>query len=255
VICKAYGALALWLLGFPEAAQRQSEQAIEMSQALSPNSQSVALHFAAMTLQLCRDHGRSRAHAEACAAIASEHGFPFWLAGSSAIGGWALAACGDAEAGINRLKQGIADWRATGSATYLTYYYGLLADSLLTKGETEEALHAVEEGLALVEITDERMVEGELQRLRGLVRQQTAASDPAKLKEAEADFRHALQIASRQEAKSLELRAAISLTQHQDRLGIKGDGRELLAQIMSEPVEASHSRDRRDAEMLLGETS
>jgi len=255
VICKAYGALALCLLGFPEAGQRQSEQAIEMSRALSPNSQSVALHFAAMVLQLCRDERRSREYTEACATIASEHGFPFWLAGSSAIGGWALAAGGDAQAGIDRLKQGIADWRATGSVTYLTYYYGLLADSLLAKGDANEALRAVEEALALVEITDERMVEAELHRLRGLIRHQLAASDSAKLKEAEADFRHALQIASRQEAKSLELRAALSLAQHQHRLRIRGDGRELLAQIVSELVECSESRDRSEASALLCETT
>ncbi|WP_425613734.1 serine/threonine-protein kinase PknK [Anatilimnocola sp. NA78] len=256
VICKAYGAVALWLLGFPEAAQRQSEQAIAMSQVLSPNSQSVALHFAAMVFHLCRDQDRARSYAEACAAIASEHGFPFWLAGSSVLGGWALAASGDAQAGIDRLKQGIADWRATGSATYLTNYYGLLAEALLARGEAEEAMGEVEKGLALVEITDERMVEAELHRLRGLARQQLArqqlaAGDPAKLKEAEADFRHARQIASRQEAISLELRAAVTLAQHQDQLGIRADGRELLARLLSEATEAATSRDGSDAALLL----
>lgn len=251
VICKAYGAVALALLGFPQAAQRQSEQAIAMSRTLSPNSQAVALHFAAMVRQLCRDEVHCREHAAACALIASEHGFPFWLAGSSVIGGWALAASGDAQSGIDHLKQGIADWRATGSVTYLTNYYSLLADALLVKGEPEAALRAVEEGLALVEITDERMVEAELHRLRGLVRQQLAGNDIAKLKEAEADFRHALQVAYQQEARALQLRAAISLTQHQDRLGIRGDGRELLARIVSEPLEPSYSRDRNDAAALL----
>lgn len=251
VICKAYGALAIWLLGYPEAAQKQSAEAIQMSQALSPNSQSVALHFAAMVLHLCRDERKSRRYAEACAAIAGEHGFPFWLAGSTVIGGWALAAGGDAQVGIDRLKQGIADWRATGSVTYLTYYFGLLADSLFAKGEPEEALRAIDEGLALVEITDERMVEAELHRLRGLVRQQLAGNDPAKLKEAEADFRHALQIASQQDAKSLELRAAISLAQHQDRFGIRSDGREILSRVVSELVEPSYSRDRNDAAAIL----
>ncbi len=250
VICKAYGAVALWLLGFPEAAQRQSEQAMEMSRVLSPNSQAVALHFAAMTAHLARDEVRCRKYAAACAAISSEHGFPFWLAGSLVLGGWALAVSGDVH-GVDRLKQGIADWRATGSVTYLTNYFCMLADALLVKGETEDALRTVEEGLALVEITDERMVEAELFRLRGLIRQQLAANDPTRLKEAEADFRHAMQIANRQAANSLELRAAMSLTQHQDRLGICGDGRELLARIVSEPVEPSYSRDRNDAAALL----
>lgn len=251
VICKAYGAIALWLLGYPEAARRQSEQAIAMSQGLSPNSQAVAYDFGAIVTQLCGDEATTRAYAEACAAISGEHGFRFWLAGSTVIGGWALSAGGDFPVGIDRLKQGIADWKATGSVTYMTYYYGLLADSLLVKGEVEAALRAIDEGLVLVEITDERMVEAELHRLRGLARQQLAGDDPAKLKEAEADFRHAIQIASRQEARSFELRSALNLAQHQDGLGIHGDGREILARLLSEPTEEADSRDRRTALALL----
>jgi predicted ATPase len=255
VICKAYGAVALWLLGFADAARAQSEQAIAMSQQLSPNSQSVALHFAAMVQHLCRDEAQARRLAEACAAIASEHGFPFWLAGSTIIGGWALAVSGDAHVGIDCLQRGMSDWRATGSATYLTYYQALLADAWLAKGEPEEALRAVEEGLALVEITDERMVEAELHRLRGQIRQQQAGSDSGKLKEAEADFRHALQVATAQEALSLALRAANALAQHQERLGARGDGHELLTQLLHDAGEAASERDRSEAAALLGVTS
>jgi predicted ATPase len=239
VICKAYGAIAIWLLGYPEAAQRQSEEAIAMSQELSPNSQAVAYHFAAMVLHLCRDANRSREYAEACAAISGEHGFPFWLAGCTVIGGWALAASGDVQAGLDRLKQGMAAWRATSSVTYLTYYHALHADALLAHGEAEAALRAVDDGLSLVEISDERMIEAELHRLRGVIRQQLAGGNEAKLKEAEADFRHAIRIAERQEAKSLELRAAISLADHQLRLGIRADGQEILTRVASESTERS----------------
>ena len=251
VICKAYGAIAIWLLGFPEAARRQSEEAITMSQGLSPNSQAVAFHFAAMVFHLCRDTQRSRECAEACAAISGEHGFPFWLAGSTVIGGWALALSGDMQAGLDRLKQGLAAWRATSSVTYLTYYHALHADALLAQGEAEGALRAVEEGLSLVEISDERMVEAELRRLRGSIRQQLAGDNAAKLKEAEADFRHAIQIARGQDAKSLELRAALSLAQHQFRLGVRADGRELLGRLVNALAENSDSRDRSDAVALL----
>ncbi|WP_254508371.1 serine/threonine-protein kinase [Anatilimnocola floriformis] len=252
VICKAYGAIALWLLGFPDAAQRQSEEAIAMSQDLSPNSQAVAYQFAAMVFHLCRNPQRSRECAEACAAISGEHGFSFWLAGSTVIGGWALAASGDLQVGLDRLKQGMTAWRATSSVTYLTYYHALHAEALLAQGEAESALRAVEDGLALVEISDERMIEAELHRLRGVIRQQLAGENEAKLKEAEADFRHAIQIARRQEARSLELRAVLSLAQHQQQLGVRGDGRELLAHIIEHFVEPVNSPDHAAAAALLG---
>ncbi|HEY8505236.1 MAG TPA: hypothetical protein VIL46_11685, partial [Gemmataceae bacterium] len=135
VICKSYGAVALWLLGYPEQAERQSDGAIAASRELSPSSQAVALHFAAMLHQLRRDGRRARACAEASSALAAEHGFSFWLAGGTVLGGWALAACGEAGDGTARLRQGLRDWVATGSLTYQTYYLGLLAEVLIGRGE------------------------------------------------------------------------------------------------------------------------
>src|SRR4029078_12258377 len=100
VICKAFGAVSLWLLGYPDAARRQSEQAIEMSRGLSANSRAVALHFAAMVSQLCGDTEQTRRYAGASIAISEEHGFSFWLAGGHVFCGWAEAASGDVEPGI-----------------------------------------------------------------------------------------------------------------------------------------------------------
>ncbi|MGE3779905.1 MAG: serine/threonine-protein kinase PknK [Pirellulaceae bacterium] len=213
VICKAYGAVALWLLGHPEAAQRQSDEAIEMSQGLSPTSQSVALHFAAMVFQLCGQSERALECANASALISSEHGFAFWLAGGTIIGGWALAACGYAEAGVARLRDGLIDWRATSSMTYMTYYLGLLADTLRVQGELEAAAQTLDEALTLVEHTDERMFAPELHRLRGEVRLQQGQGDAACRALARQDFEAALDLARRQEARALESRAAQSLAQ------------------------------------------
>src|SRR5262249_11422508 len=115
VICLAYGAVALWLAGQAEAAERQSSVALQMSREMSPSSQAVALHFAAMLQQMRRHGPRTGEYAEAAAAVAGEHGLRFWLAGSAVMGGWASAACGDAERGLARLRQGLRDWEATGS--------------------------------------------------------------------------------------------------------------------------------------------
>ena len=252
VICKAYGAVALWLLGFPEAAQWQSEQAVAMSRGLSPNSQTVALHFAATVYQLCRNKNRCRECAEACASISGEHGFPFWRAGGTIIGGWALAADGDPQPGVSRLRQGLEEWHAMGSVTYLTYFLGLLADSLRFQRDFQQGLLVLEDALDVVKRTDECMIESELHRLRGeLLMQRLEAGDSAARSLAEASFRQALTIARKQEARSLELRAAVSLTQFQDQLGLGSDGRESLIQAVNCFTEGFETPDLKDASALL----
>jgi predicted ATPase len=250
VICKAYGGVALWLLGFPESAQRQCEEAIAMSRGLSPNSQAVAWHFAGMVYQLAGDPPQALRCAEAAAAVSAEHGYRFWLAGGTIIGGWALAAGGDVNTGVSRLRQGLRDWRAIGSVTYITYFLGLLADALLRQGELEQSLEVVEEALALVLQTDERMVEAELLRLRGELR--LAGVDPPVYALAEADFRRALEIAARQQARFLELRAAMSLVRLQQRQGTDGDGVQVLAQAIDSFTEGTSTADVTQARALLG---
>jgi predicted ATPase len=250
VICKAYGGVALWLLGFPEAAQRQCEEAIAMSRGLSPNSQAVAWFFAGMVYQLAGDPQQALRCAEATAAVSAEHGYRFWLAGGTILGGWALAADGDVNTGVSRLRQGLRDWRAIGSVTYVTYFLGLLAEALLRQGELEQSLEVVEEALALVLQTDERMVEAEMLRLRGELR--LAASDAPDHALAEADFRRALEIAARQQARALELRAAMSLTRLQQRQGHAGDGLALLAAAYDSFREGLPTPDLADARTLLG---
>src|SRR5262249_32064398 len=88
VICRAFGAVALWLLGYPDQARRHSDDALAMSRDLSPTSQAVALHFAAMLHQLGRDGPGALGWARAAGALAAEHGFSFWRAGGEVLGGW-----------------------------------------------------------------------------------------------------------------------------------------------------------------------
>jgi len=214
VICKAYGAVALWLLGFPDAAQRQSEAAIAMSRHMSPTSRAVAYHFAAMTYQLCRDAARARECAEASMAISAEHGFSFWLAGGVIISGWALAASGETAEGIARLRQGLLDWQATNSVTYRTYFLGLFAEALGEAGQQDEAHRVLDEALALVTETSEAFHESELHRQRGeLFLREHGELASAAAKAAESSFRRALDLARAQGARSLESRAAASLAQ------------------------------------------
>ncbi len=241
IMCQSYGEVALWLLGYPEQALWQSEAAIRRSRGLSPSSQAIALHFAAMLHQLCRNGPRAKACAEASIAIAAEHGFSFWRAGGHVLYGWSLAACGQADQGIRLLRQGLHDWRATESVTYETYYLGLLADVLREQGQFEEGRRVVDEALVLARRTGEGLYEPELHRLRGEL------CLPDHGDEAEQCFRQALALARRQEAMFLELRAAMSLA----RLRKGSETEQILAEVYARFTEGLQTPDLQDAKLLL----
>lgn len=219
VACRAFGALALWLLGYPDQAVQVSREALRLSHELTqPSSQALALHFAAMVHQ-CRREGPAALNcADLALTIAAEHEHSFWEAGATVMRGWAVAECGDAEKGIALMRQGLESWQSTGSLTYRTYYLALLAEALGRNGAEEEALSLLDEALELVEKTSERLFEAELHRLRGelLILRSTDPSD-ADRREAVACYRTAHSIAGKQKARSLELRALIGLWKVSDR--------------------------------------
>jgi predicted ATPase/predicted Ser/Thr protein kinase len=245
VMCQAYGEVALWLLGYPEQARRQSEETIRRSRALSPSSQAIAMHFAGMVHQLCRDPSRTRECADTAMAIATEHGFSFWRAGGRVLRGWSLAELGEVDEGIRQLQQGLRDWRAIDSVTYETYYLGLLADILRKQGRFEEGRRVVEEALDLARRTGEGLYEAELHRLQGEL------CLPERVETAEACFRQAIAVAQRQEAKSLELRAATSLARLNQYRGGATDAQQLLADVYGRFTEGLQTADLQEAKLLL----
>jgi predicted ATPase len=249
VICKAYGAVALWLMGFSEQAQRQSDEAIRMSHSLSPSSQTVALHFAAMLHQLRRDSSGASACAGASCGIAGEHGFSFWLAGANVLSGWALAASGKAHDGLSVLQQGLRDWTATESVTYQTYYLGLLAEVLDVTGRVAEGCRVVDEALVLVQRTGEELFEAELHRRRGELLLKQGDRDAET--EAEACFQQALTVAREQQALGLELRAAVSAARLARSRNRGDEARTILDPVCHRITEGFDSADYRDAIAIL----
>jgi predicted ATPase/DNA-binding winged helix-turn-helix (wHTH) protein len=257
VACRAFGAVAQWLLGYPDQALRTSREATRDShQLLQPSSQALALHFAAMLHQLRREGREALACAELALAIAAEQGFSFWKAGATVLRGWALAECGETAQGIAVLREGLAAWQATASVTYRTYFLALLAELLRRDRRPAEALDLVGEALALAEPTGERIFEAELHRLRGeLLLHSTARkkAGPVARADAEVCFRKALEVARGQNAKSLELRAAMSfsrLLRAQDRCD---ESRALLETTLAWFTEGFDSADLREAKALLTE--
>jgi predicted ATPase len=146
--------------------------------------------------------------AEAAVALATEQGFSFWEAVGTILRGWARAMQGQGEAGMAQVRQGIAAFRATGAALAAPYLCTLLADVSDHLGYTADGLQALAEAHTLVERHEERWWEAEVARLRGVLLLKHPGIPQA---EAETWLHRALDVARCQEAKSLELRAAMSL--------------------------------------------
>jgi predicted ATPase len=141
-------------------------------------------------------------------ALTTAQGLPLWEPWGTSFRGWALAMQGQDEEGMALVRQGTAAWRPTGAALNVPYLCTVLADVAAHLGQTEEGLQALAEAHTLVEQHEERYWEAEVCRLLGVLLLRQPETPQA---EAEACFQRALDVARRQQAKSLELRAAMSL--------------------------------------------
>jgi predicted ATPase len=276
VICLCHTALALWRLGYPDRALERSHQALTLARNLGhPFSLANAQFWAAWVHQFRREQTAAHEQAEAAITLATAQGFPLAVAFGTLIRGWALAAQGQAAAGLGHIRQSLADWRATGGELHRPYFLALLAEACGRMGASEEGLCVLDEALTIVNTTTAHQWEAELYRLKGELLQQaigtgdvhaspTEVSRPAVTSagnagqsslfiEAEACFRQALDIARRQEAKALELRAAVSLARLWQQQGQRVEACELLAPIYGWFTEGFDTADLQDAKVLLDE--
>jgi DNA-binding winged helix-turn-helix (wHTH) protein/predicted ATPase len=208
VCALAHGAWALALLGEPEAAARARVEAIALARAVGHRfSEAHALLYAARVHQLDGDWRATRAHAEAAGALAREGGFAQLTAWADVMDGWALVQAGECDEGIAAARRGIAAIAASGSRDFMTYFLGLLAESLALAGQPEAALEVVAEALGLAERCGERFYEAELLRIRAEV----LRADGRQAARVKDSLRAALAIARRQHARALEGRILAGL--------------------------------------------
>jgi predicted ATPase len=232
-----------------------SRQALNLAEELShPYSLGFALFFAAVLHKRRRETQRARERADAAIALASEQGFVRWWAGAMIMRGWALAEQGAREEGIAEIRQGLDKWRAMGGELGLPHLLSALAEAYGKGGQVEEGVRMLTEALALAHKNEEHRYESELYRLKGelLLRQceGRAGTHPAAL-EAESCFRRALDIARYQQAKSLELRAVMSLSRLWQQQAKAMEARQMLVGIYSWFTEGFDTPDLQEARALL----
>jgi TOMM system kinase/cyclase fusion protein len=249
VSCLSYAAQTLWLLGAPDQALQRSREALTLAQEVAhPLSLAYALFFAAWLHQLRREESLAQARVEAVISLAAEHGFVHWGALGTILQGAVRATQGQGEEGIAQIRQGLGVFQATGARGVVSLLLALLAEAYGQDGQAEEGLRVLAEALAIVEHTGERRHEAELYRLKGELLL-TRSTDHAA--EAEACFRRALDVARRQQAKSWELRAAMSLARLWQRQSKRAEAYALLAPIYGWFTEGFDTADLQEAKALL----
>jgi predicted ATPase len=267
-----YG-MSLVLLGYPDRGLRKSREALTLAREQAhANSMAFASFSTAYVHCLRREHEEAREQAEALITLTTEQGLPFWLAVGTMARGYAMVEQGDGEAGIAHIRQGLAAFRASGGEQTKTYSLAWLAQAYGKGGQVKEGLAVLAEALEFVDRTEERYYEAELYRLKGELlltqevkkqkskgkRQKSKVTDPRSLtpdpqSEAEACFQKAIKIAQKQQTKSLELRATMSLARLWQRQGKKDRARQMLADIYSWFTEGFDTKDLQEAEALLHE--
>jgi predicted ATPase len=267
---RAFLSTSLFVLGYPDRALQTIRDAVTLAREVAhANSLAFASYMTAWVYVLRRESGEARAQAEAVISMTTEQGLPFWSALGTIVWGWALAVQGDSAAGIAELRQGLTAFQTIGSAQFNPSWLALLAEAYWRDGRVEEGLATVAEALEFVDKTDERFYEAEVWRIKGeLTLQKEWKVESQKLKvpnpqplaantqaEAEACFLKAVAIAQKQQAKSLELRAVMSLARLWQSQGKTTEACNLLAPVYNWFTEGFDTKDLQEAKALIEELS
>jgi DNA-binding SARP family transcriptional activator len=248
VSCQDWAALALWFLGHPDQALERGRRAIALASEPGRAHSLATARAQLSTIYLCRgEAAAARELAEATIEAAEEQGYAYRAASGRVLRGWALAAQGEPERGVEQLLRGLQQSRAAGVHMDDPLYLGLLGDAYRLSGELEAALSAVDEGLAIGRRERAVFYEPELHRLRGAL----LLAGGGAVQEAEASLEQAVVLARRQGSRALELRAATTLGRVWLERGQGAEARALVAAVYEAFREGRDTPDLRAAEAVL----
>jgi hypothetical protein len=247
-LARVWQAHALWCLGYPQQALSRGLDAVKLVQDLDqPFNQALVSAYLALLQQWCAAEAVAREHAEQAYVLTSKYQAPYYRAWAGILVSYALALEQPNEERIGRLRDSITEFKASSARLRLPYYLSLLAQVYRKAECVEEGLASIDEALAEARTHNERWWNAELHRLRGefLLLRDTDTSD------GEAAILRAIEIARSQQAKSLELRATISLARLWITKNRVDDARRRLGDVYNWFTEGFETPDLQAAQRLL----
>lgn len=254
----SYSAPLLWCLGYPTQAESRLDEATTIGRDRNhPFSDAVLLHFKTVLYQYEGNVESTYTAATELLAICQEHGFSGWEAAAIVMKGWVLAEQNHPEEGIAMICKGIAAWEKTRAEVLLPLFLALLTQAYQHAGQLSLALQTLDSARSIVDQTGERTYAAELTRQQGELclmlskKTKTSNKENPKTKQAENYFQNALAIARQQNAKSWELRAALSLCELWLTQNRYQDAYTLLEPIYTWFTEGFNTKDLKRAKNLL----
>jgi len=246
----SHRSLALWMLGYPKAALADTEHALKDAREVGQATTLMyALSWTSQTQTLCGNYAAANALLDDLAALVDEKGAALWKPLRMMYQGGLLVLTGKAADAVRVITSGAAAWRSTGATTQVPILL-YLANAHSELGQSDDAWRCIGEVLTTIETTKERWFEAEANRMAGEVARKSPEPDAAK---AEAYFERALATARQQQAKSWELRTAMSMARLWRDQGKPRQARELLAAVYGWFTEGFNTRDLKEAKALLAE--
>jgi class 3 adenylate cyclase/predicted ATPase len=248
-----YLAIVLWILGYPEQAQRTSREAFEYVRELNQTNLTahVEVYAGAAPAELMGDVAAAHARADAILELAERHSLNYWRLSGLILRGWAMAQEGNVECGLTLMRQSLNERDRLGASWYQVRYLCMLATTYLQLSRDDEGLTVLAEAKDLAARSDEHMWEAELACISGELRRIRGDAPD----EVEGDLQTALHVAQSQSAKSFELRAAISLARLRRDQGKHSEARAVLAPVYGWFTEGFDTRDLKEAKAFLDELS
>jgi class 3 adenylate cyclase/predicted ATPase len=241
----------LWNLGYPGTSLKDGERAVKNARETGQASTLLyALHQVALDHMLCRNYAAAHAHVDELIALADERGAQYWKALGTAMRGEIFALTGNASDAVRAITTGITSRRSIGATLYEPRHLWHLAMAYAELGQLDDARHCIEDAIEKVESSKEKWCEAEVLRVAGEI---SLKSPTPNLEKAEAYFDRALAVARKQQAKSYELRAAMSMARLWRSQGKQQQARELLAPVYGWFTEGFDTLDLKEAKALLAE--
>jgi predicted ATPase len=247
----SFRSTALWLLGYPEASRNDAERALKNAREIGQAATLMyALSVTTFSHFFCGNYAAANSQADELVALAEEKSALYWKATGMLGRGRLLGLIGRAADAVQMISSGIAAWRSTGATFYLPSWLSYLAAAHAELGQLDDAWRCIGEALSIIETAKERWFEAEVNRIAGEIALKSPEADVAK---AEAYFDRALAVARQQQAKSWELRAAMSMARLWRDQGKRDEACELLAPIYGWFTEGFDTLDLKEAKVLLDE--